>query len=528
MVYRFGDAELDTDLYVLRGGGRVVRLAPKAFGVLEHLIRNPGRIVSKAELLSAVWADVAVTEGVLTQSVRQARRAVAEVAGEAPAIETVYGRGYRFLAEVREAVEEPRALQRELRGYAERTVPGFSGRPAIAVLPFENLSDAPDQDYFVAGVTDDLVHRLSSWRWFPVVAPRAGAVPTRGTPGEIGRELGVRYAVEGRVRRSGSHVRVTTQVVDTNTAVLLCAERYDGEISEIFALQDAISEALVARITPELQRSEQQRALRKEPASLDAWDSFLRGTWHLQQYTAAENERARVYLRRAHEIDPGFAAPLALAGLSHLHEINAAWTRSPRDSLASALDLARRAIVVDDRDPYAHGTLGGVLATLGKKEEAIAELSRAIELNPSFALPRWGLARGYTVWGLAREAIELLHAALRLSPRDAFLPHFLEALGFAHFALGAYDEAVAWAERSLRERPDWARAHQLRAAACAWLGRSGEARASLERMFELAPAFSLEGLRESYRVAGSASDLPDRYVEGLEQAGWHECVPTPS
>jgi TolB-like protein/cytochrome c-type biogenesis protein CcmH/NrfG len=410
-----------------------------------------------------------------------------------------------------------------LPGVAEFTVPGFGGRPAIAVLPFENLSRDSDQEYFADGIVEDLITRLSLWRTFPVIARnssfvyRGGAVDVK----QVSRELGVRYVVEGSVRRSGDRVRVSAQLIDATTGHHLWAERYDRELEDIFALQDEITEQIVGSVLPELGRSEMERASRRDPRSLDAWEAVQRANWHIFKYSREDNARARELLDRPLEVDPNFIDAISSLSMTHLFDFSYGWSESPARSLAESLRLAERCTAIDDTNPLGQWTLAVAHALGGDPHKAITAAKRAVQLNPSLPTAYWALGASLLFTGGSLEdAIENLEKATRLSPRDPVVREWvLTPLFAAHFAAGRYEVAADLARQSLRIRPD-PRAWRILAASSAQLGQLDEARSAFQEMLRLQPDFSWSDLRVMY--ANADPDFVERYHDALRQSGLEE------
>lgn len=517
MVHRFAGVELDTATFELRRNGRAVALGPKPFGVLLYLLRNRARVVPREELLDAVWPDTAVSESSLTQCVYQLRQILPRLPGGAPLIATLYGRGYRLDVEcASDGVEA--ALPREVTAVEPR-VHGFGDRPAIAVLPFE-CGGAGADEILGDGIAEDLIDRLASFRLFPVIA-KSSAFRYRGADVDVravGRELGVRYAISGSVQRDRGQLRVSATLLDTGSARVVAKHVQRGPIGELFAAQEEVAGILFAALEPDLRRHEIERALRAEPRDLEAWGLFMRGSGHLFRYTREDNARACALFAQARGVDPSFAAPLAFSALTHLNDVNAGWSSDPRRSLGTALGEAEKCVALDPRDPWGHAMLGGMYATLGRRQPAIQALELALARNPSFPVALWGLGRGLSIWGRAREAIELLHRAIRLSPSDPFLAHFLEGLGFAHYFCDEDDEAVSYAEQSLRTRADWPRTHLLHAAALAQLDRLDDARRELALARRLGASYDPERLRASYALADAEPGVVERLMAGLGRA----------
>ncbi len=399
----------------------------------------------------------------------------------------------------------------------ELTVPGFAGRHALAVLPFTNLSRDPEQEYFADGLAEDLITRLSALRLFPVIARnssfvyKGGAVDVKA----VSRALGVHYVVEGSVRKAGDRVRISVQLIDATTGLHVWAERYDREINDVFALQDEITETIVASLGPALSQAEIRRVRHRPPEKLDAWDRVQRGLWHLFQYTKADIVEAQSWLNRAIELDPGSSTAFSLLAFSHLFEIIYRWSESPSRSRADALRAAERAVALDSEHPTALTALGFVCAMTGQHERAIAVLERAIRLNPSSALAHWALGAALAPSGCPDCAIPLIEKAIRLSPHDPWMQEFLFNIAAAHFLAERYEQAVTYAKRSLEAKSDQPGAYRLLAASYGHLGRAEEAKAALDALLRLMPDFSAADLEAFLPPA-----VAERYLVGLRQAGW--------
>ena len=408
----------------------------------------------------------------------------------------------------------------------EQPLPGFRGAPAIAVLPFDNLSGDPEDEYFADGISEDLITRLSSSPHYPVIA-RNSTFVYKGRAldvKELGRELGARYIIEGSVRRSDDVVRITAQLIDATTATHLWAESYDRKVEGIFALQDEIVEQIRKSINPSLFQAEQARALRKDPRNLDAWELVQRGWSHARRFTKADNERARAYFEQAIELDPLWADPLASLAWTHNFDISHQWTDSPGDSLAELRSWAQRAIEADRQSAVAQLMLGTAHMYSGERRLAIEAFESAVRLNPSSVDARQYLGGALTYAGRSQEAIPVLEDALRLSSRHD-MSDLLSALAFAHFASGQYEAAV---ERGRQAIP-WAREKAPALAAINYsvlaviyseLGRDDEAQAAMLEILRLRPDFSLGNAQLS--LAAMNPDLAGRFIAGLRRAGLKE------
>jgi adenylate cyclase len=429
-------------------------------------------------------------------------------------------RPVRVFRVVRTPGESARPETGGLSSGSERyTVPGFAGRPAIAVLPFDNLSDDPDQEYFADGLAEDLIPRLSASREFPVIARNSSFVYKGRTVDvkTLSAELGVRYVVEGSVRKAGNRVRVSVELVDATSGHHVWAEHYDRELRDIFALQDEITETIVASVGPALSRAEIRRAKRRAPENLDAWDCLQRALWHLFQYTKDDIAEAQAWLQRAIELQPESSAAFSVLSFSHMYEIIYRWSESPARSRAEGLRAAEKAVALDGDDPTALTALGFICSLTGDYQRATVVLERAIQLNPSSALAHWALGAALAPAGCPDCAIPVIEKAIRLSPHDPWMHEFLFNIASAHFIAERYGEAVTSARGSLQARPDQPGVYRLLAASYGYLGRTEEAKSALETLLRLMPDFAAAHLRVFL-----PPDVVERYLEGLRKAGWKE------
>jgi len=397
--------------------------------------------------------------------------------------------GEQRLKNIAEPVHAYRVIPAEpSRAAAEMGLP-LPAKPSIAILPFVNMSGDSEQEYFSDGIAEDLITALSRIRWLFVVARnstftyKSKAVDMK----QVGRELGVRYVVEGSVRKGGNRVRISAQLIDAATGNHVWAERYDRELADVFAVQDEITERIAATIEPELARAELERARRKAPESLDAWDLYQRGLWHVWQFNAPDNAIARELFERAAALDPGFSPFFAGIALSRLFDHSLGYRPPSERSIDAALAAARHAIALDDKDPSAHAVLGRIHTVRGDYAEAIAEIRRALQLNPSLALGHFALGMALVLSGRPAEAIPELESAERLSPHDPYLWNFAMWRAWGHLSLDDLPAAVEAARQSVRQPrapfPSWL----TLATALGHEGRLEEGRAALGKALELEP-----------------------------------------
>ncbi|WP_428671286.1 adenylate/guanylate cyclase domain-containing protein [Roseibium sp.] len=393
------------------------------------------------------------------------------------------------------------------------------GKPSIAVLAFDNMSNDPSQEYFCDGVVEDLITELSKYHWLMVIA-RNTTFTFKGASvdvKDIGRQLGVRYVMEGSIRKSGDRVRITAQMVDAVSGSHVWAERYDREVADVFALQDEITQAVAGAIQPTLISAEADRARRTPPENMVAWDYAVRGRWHVLRLTQEDNAIAQTLLRTGLKHDPEHVPLLAFLSFGLINAVFFGWSNDPAAWLTEARELAEKAAALDENDVWVQCALGLCQFIAKQPGEAVGHLRKAIELNPSFALGHGYLALQLAYAGHPEEAIQEAETAIRLSPRDPELFHFYVAAGTAHFVAGRYEDAVEWAEKSVGERPAVPGSLRLLASSLALKGASEKARKVFSRVREISPTVSAAGIRNAIHF-GNPEDL-ERYIKGLKMAG---------
>jgi len=394
-------------------------------------------------------------------------------------------------------------------------------KPSIAVLPFDNMSGDPEQEYFADGMAEDIITGLSRFRWLFVIARNSTFTFKGQAVGvkHVAKELGVRYVLEGSVRKAGNRVRVTAQLIDATTGNHIWAERYDRDLEDIFALQDEITQTIVGAIEPELGAVEQERARRKPPENLDAWDLYQRGLWHLFDDLKRDAliEAKRLF-QSACELDPGFAVAHAELAYTHVADIIRGLTDDPEASLDQAADAAERAVALDPKDPAARVALGRVLIFRFAHERAIAEMEAAIGLNASFSRGYYCLGLALLYGGRPKESIPQFETGIRLSPRCPVLWAYWMMLGLAYINLENYEEAAASLEKAIEQPTAPFMAFAYAAATLGHLGRTDEARALLAEAETRKPGFSIDTVRSTAGQLGPHSGI-DRIVDGLRKAG---------
>ncbi len=400
------------------------------------------------------------------------------------------------------------------------TPSSLADKPAVAVLPFDNMSGDPEQDYFADGITEDIITALSLWRSFPVIA-RNSSFAYKGQQVDVqrvARDLGARYVLEGSVRKAGERVRVTGQLIDAETGAHLWADRYDRELIDIFDLQDEIVERLVAHIVPEMGRAEQQRAVRKRPAELDAWDLLQRGCWHCHRFTKADMAKARAYMEQSLEIDPLSGLAHGHIAETHMYDVIMGWSDDPARSIADGMAAAQRATALHPNEPLPRTVLSTLNVLSHQPERGVEEAAHAIGLNPSYAIGHLALGYALVFAGRPEEGIEAITRALRLSPRDLEATVFWAQLALAHLVLRDFEAAVDCARKALAENPANFRASHRLACALAHKGDIGGAKAALEDAKRHFPTPSRAYFEATYAFTNPA-DLAF-FLDGLKKAGW--------
>jgi TolB-like protein/class 3 adenylate cyclase len=364
-------------------------------------------------------------------------------------------------------------------------------KPSIAVLPFQNMSGDPEQEYFADGMVEDIITGLSRSKSLFVIARQSTftykgkAVDVR----QVGRDLGVRYVLEGSVRKAGNRVRITGQLIDAATGLHLWAERFDGQLEDVFDLQDRVTSSVICAISPRLERAEIERAKRKRTDNLQAYDYYLRALANLYQFTREANIEALKLSATANGLDPEFAISYALGATCYIQRKVFGWSTEAAQERAEARSLATRAIQLDNQDPMVLAMVGDTLAyVLGEVEEGAKLIWQAIDLNPNYATARnWG-GWAYLWLGDVNAAIDQFHAALRLDPRDPWICTAQSGLAFAHFFAGRNEEASLWAATAIKQRPDHVAAYRVMTACHVTSGQIEEARQTCKIAMQLDPS----------------------------------------
>jgi TolB-like protein/Flp pilus assembly protein TadD len=510
--FALGPFVLNTAAKVLLRDGSLLNLGERAVAILTALVRRPGQLVTKEQLMTIAWNSQAVEESNLTVQISILRRALAAAPGGESWIETLPRRGYRFTGPVSEPQETPTADP-------DDTPVPLPDKPSLAVLPFQNLSGDPSQEYFADGIVEDIITALSRIEWLFVIARNSSftfkgrAVDVR----EVGRKLGVRYVLEGSVRRSANRVRVTAQLIDTASNAHIWADRFDGDLEDVFELQDLVTESVAGTIEPKLRHAEIERSRRKPTESLRAYDYFLRALANFHLATKEPNLEAVRLLERAIAIDPGYTAAYGLAAYCYAFRKGQGWMADRTAESAEGLRMARLAIAGNHEDAtplymgsMASSYLGGDLHT------AATVMDRALSLNPNLA-GAWHLSgwiRMYLEDG--ETAVKHFSRALRLNPLDPTIHILSCGTAFAWFAQGNLEEALRWADKSLREGPVFLAALRCKVTVLGLMGRIREAELLIPRLLELEPNLRCSVV---HTLVPWGAGMLARYADGLRAAG---------
>ena len=525
MRFAFKDCVLDLERRELTRGSESISVGPQVFDLLVYLVQNRARVVSKDNVLDAVWGGRIVSESTLTSHINAVRKAIGDSGEEQHLVRTVPRKGFRFVGDVTEA-SSPDAAPQSARPASDQPVRSplpLPGKPSMAILPFQNLSGDPEQAYFADGVVEDIITAVSRVRWLFVIA-RNSSFTYQGRTVDvkrIGEELGVGYVLEGSVRKAADRVRITGQLIEASTGAHLWAERFEGTLDDIFELQDRIAASVAGAIAPQVERAEIERAKRKPTASLTAYDCYLRGLAHLHRGSKDAIEEALPLFHKAIARDPEFASAHAMAAWCYFWRKVNGWTADRAQEIAEGASLARRAVELGRDDAVALTRGGHALAHFtGDLDSGIALLDRAIFLNPNLA-SAWFLGGFLRTWrGEPQGAIAHFERAMRLSPVDPELYRMHAGIAMAHLCAGRVDAASEWAEKAYTNLPSFLMAVSIVAASRALAGRPEEARRAMDHLRALDPALRMSNLKDwlpIYRPEDQSI-----FADGLRRAGLPE------
>lgn len=529
MQLAFGEYVLDVDRRELNRSADPIAVEPQVFDVLLYLVQNHDRVVTKDDLIAAVWGGRIVSEATLTSRINAARKAVGDSGDQQTIIKTYPRKGFRFVASLNTQITTD---QTAAAGTASQsimptanvptdsgTTVNWGGRPSIAVLPFKNLSADPEQEYFSDGITEDIIAALSKYRSLVVIARNPSfAFKGTGDVRQAGLTLGADYLVDGSVRKLGQRVRIAAQVIETEGGRQLWAERYDRDLQDLFALQDEITTTIAARVEPEISAADRLRAERKAVPALHAWDFFRLGTKHFYRSTVTDNREAQRLLKRAIELDQNLAEAYGYLCYAMVLSMIYFDAEPNEEQLNEAVAIGRKAIELDDKDGLLRFMYGRALLAHKAYSDAIVELETALQLNPCLAVTYCGLGDSLTYEGRINEAIPHFQKAIDLSPHDPLRWAFYSYRALAHIFAREFESANEWAQRATRvpNAHYWAFAHRV--AALGHLERPEECAKAISDLLLRKPDFSCAFVRKRLFYVKDLGQL-ELYLEGLRRAG---------
>ena len=524
MIYTFEDFSLDTDRQELLRGKERIAVEPQVFDLLHYLVRNRDRVVSKDDLIAAVWKGRIISEFTLTSRITAVRHAIADRAEDQRLLRTIARKGLRFIGEVREE-KSPAAVVTAVQMPPEKQADpthslALPDGPSIAVLPFNNLSGDPEQEYFADGIVEDIITALSRIKWFFVIA-RNSSFTYKGRNVDvklIARELGVRYVLEGSVRKVGNRVRITGQLIDGSNAVHIWADTFDGVLDDIFELQDHITASVVSAIEPTLQHAELERLKYKPTDKFDAYDLMLHALQQWHQFTEESFKAALDCLDRALVIDPSYAPALAMTAYCYAHRRQQGWAKDIDGEASKGLRLASKAVELAKDDGNVLWMAAAAVWQLELNRQRARELAR-----------RSVAANGNSVWGLIvtaliemtsgneAEGLALLRRADRLSPRDPTGWLLAGGMSLAYYLEDKFDDLIQWSQKALAQNPRYVVAIRLLAANYARLGQPDKATERVQQLLKGEPALTISKQRN--RMMFMDVNVWNKLADGLRLAG---------
>jgi TolB-like protein/Flp pilus assembly protein TadD len=524
--FAFGRFVLDTDRLTLTRDGDFVPLGIRAIQLLCVLVEARGGLVTKDDLMARVWLGVAVGENNLHVQISALRKALGEDVGGQRYVITVPGRGYRFAA-TRPDLQNGHSVSQPLAAADHKNLAGPvvppPNRASIAVLPFTNMSEDSTQDYFADGILEEIITSLTRLRWLLVIASDSSftyknrAVDVK----QVGRELGVRYVLEGSMRRTATRVRITAQLIDATTGTHLWADHFDAEPGDVFELQERLTGRVVGAIAPQLEQAEIARAKRKPTTNLDAYDCYLRGLACVHRETGDSVAEAIELFRRAIDLDPDYASAHGMAAWCYCLRKEHGWACDRARDIAEATRFGWRAVELGQDDAVALAMGGRTLVYVaGDIDSGAAFIERALVLNPNLTPALNGSGWVKTRLGDPETALERLTRAIRLSPLDPLMFNMQNGIAFAHFFSARYDEAARGAEKVLSERPANGAALRIATVSHALAGRLTQARQFRERLCQVCPNLRVSNLNDQTPLRREEDRA--RWAEGMRKAGLPE------
>ena len=507
--FSFEDFVLDLSATELRKGENVVPMEPQVFDLLCLLVSEHARVVTKDEIIEKVWDGRIVSESAVSSRINAVRKAVGDDGSEQRLIKTVHGRGFRF-ATTPERIEP---------GASVDPANAPSSKPSIAVLPFVAMSDDTTLGYFADGIAEDIIDGLSRFHELSVIA-RNSSFSFRDQmigAAEIAERLGVKYILEGSVRQMGQRIRVSVKLIDAKEQNTIWSERYDGDLSDIFDVQDEITEKAVTSIAPQTHYAEISSAYRKDIASLTDWERVMRARWHMDRQTRDDTDMALAILANVKASSPDLALAHSTEAICRMHRMLNAWCDDTLAEISAAGEAAEQAARFDTYDATAHAVMGLASMFQWRLEECHHHLDEAIRKNPNLALAYGFRATAYGVQRKLDKTLEAYDIAIRLSPEDSSRPLWLSGRGIALYLDHEYEAVLENVERMLRIHASYGPALRQRAAALARLGRMDEARAAMDEVLTYMPGLTATKLAKMVPV--EAPEDQEYWLEGMRMAG---------
>jgi len=515
LVFQFNQFSLDTVQYRLCLSGEAISVEPQVFDLLSYLIINRGRIVSRDELMDNLWKGKVVSDAALAVCLKDARKAVGDSGDRQSIIKTIHGRGYQFIAEVSESGDEKMA-DNENRS-SQPKVLALPDKPSVAVMPFTNMSNDPEQDFFADGVTEDIITELSRERDLFVIARNSTFAYKGRSPdvAQVARELGVKFVLEGSVRKAGSRIRLNAQLIDAQKNSPVWAERYDRALEDVFEVQDELTRTISNTLLQKFFETETKRALRQTPQSIAAYDHYLRAFGLVLNFTKTANEAAILEAHRALEIDPDYARAHMILAWAYAYRTLAGWTDDPAAEIGLSREAALKAVILDNNDFWGHAALSFAELHTRNHDRSLNAINRAVALNPNSADSHAlrGILLNFV--GDPVEALDDMELAVRLNPNHP--AWYFVGLGRAYYELGEYERAIPYLESLVNAGGEILSWRALLIASYMAAGRAEQARAEVTSLLAARPEVRCESVLAvtPYRDEEAAV----RYTELLKSAG---------
>jgi TolB-like protein len=516
-IHKLGPFRLDAKAEILFRGGEPIALGQRAVALLRVLVERASAPVSKDALIEAAWPGLMVEESNLPVQIAALRRVLGEEAGGELWIETLQRRGYRYVGPLVAIEDNNPTTTVMMQANVQSNLPD---KPSIAVLPFNNMSDDPEQEFFADGLTEDLITALSHWRSFSIIARNSTFAYKGKFPDvrEVAKHLGVHYMLEGSVRTSGDRVRISAQLIDGESGKHVWAEKYDRKLEDFFDLQDEMTQVIAAKVEPEFARAEQKRAIQKPNTNLASWEWYQRGVAALDTVTKEGNIHARKCFERAIELDPTHSRNYAGMAYALFRYLFDGLAEPGEVENAEIVEFAKRAVALDEADALGHHTLAlSLLYLSGAHDLSIAEAQRAVELNPNFSQAHVPLGNALSFIGKPKEGIPHLELAIRLNPDDIRNHIYLTYLAEAHLNNRDYAQSVACARKGLQRKSNYAYSYFVLSSALGHLGESKASGEALAECLRIQPGY-IDIQRKIHRYRDPADR---RHIEdGLRGSGW--------